>query len=217
MNREEILRQWQAQSEAIGRLGGETDQLIVEDPADEAEVARTEQELGLTLPPVMRNSFLTFARGISVGWSLPDGFQLPEAVQRAAWGEIEYSLDDVVESELQRRDWASDVIASWEMPEITATWENKIAFFTMGNGDFLAVDVSAAGREPVVYLSHDGDEYSHCYALGGDFDDFLTRWTGVGCPGPECWIMEPFTHDFAKQLDPDCKNAVLWREAVGLS
>ena len=45
--------------------------------------------------------------------------------------------------------------------------------------------------------------------------DFLTRWTGAGCPGPESWIMAPFTHDFTKPLDPDCENAVLWRAAVG--
>ena len=217
MDRDKILGQWRAQYEAIEKLGGETEQLTVEDPATEAEVARVEQELGLTLPPVMRNSFLTFARGIIVGWSLPKGFQLPEAVKRAAWGYIEYSLDGVVESELERRVWARDCVASWEMPEITALWENKIAFYTMANGDFLAVDVSVPGHEPVVYLNHEGEEDCDGYALGADFDDFLARWTGVGCPGTEEWIMAPFTHDFTKPLDPDCENAVLWRKAVGLS
>jgi hypothetical protein len=215
MDRAGILRQWRTQLDAIERLGGEIDELVLDEPATEAEVARVEGELGVTLPPVMRNSFLTFARGISVGWSLPDGFQLPEPVEQAIGGEITYSLDDIVDSELQRRDWADDVIASWEMPEESVTWENKIAFLTLGNGDFLAVDVSTSGREPVVYLSHDGDEYVHCYVLGSDFDDFLTRWTGVGCPSPD--NIEPFTHDFTKPLDPDCENAVLWRKAVGLS
>ncbi len=217
MNREELERQWQAQLDAVKRLGGETDELIVDEPASEAEVARVEEKLGVALPPMMRNSFLTFARGLHVEWSLPDGFRLPQHVEEATWGGIDYSLDDMVDSELERREWADDVVASWEIPEETVTWENKVAFFTMANGDFLAVDVSTPGREPVVYLSHDGNETSHCYALGDDFEDFLTRWTGVGCPGPESWIIEPFTHDFTKPLDPDCENAVLWRKAVGLS
>lgn len=217
MDRDRIIKKWTAQLEVIERLGGETDKLIVEPPATEAEIARVEHELGVTLPPVMRSAFLTFARGISLGWSLPKGFQLPEAVKRATWGYVKYSPDDIVQSELERRVWARDCVASWEMPEITALWENKIAFFTMGNGDFLTVDVSTPGREPVVYLNHEGEEDEDGYVLGADFDDFLTRWAGVGCPGPESWIMAPFTHDFAKPLDPDCKNAVLWRAAVGLS
>lgn len=217
MNREEIIKQLQAQLDAIKRLGGQTDELIVDEPASEAEIARVEEKLGLTLPPVMRNSFLTFARGLYVEWSLPEGFKLPKPVEEATWGGIDLSLDDMIDPELERREWANDVVASWEIPEESATWESKVAFLTMANGDFLAVDVSTPGREPVVYLSHDGNENSHCYALGDDFDDFLTRWTGVGCPGPESWIIEPFTHDFTKPLDPDCENAVLWRQAVGLS
>jgi len=217
MDREEISRQWRTQLDAVGRLGGWTDELIVEAPATEAEIAKVEGELGVSLPPVMRNSFLTFARVISIGWQLPDRFKLPETVEEATWGGIEYSLDDMIDSELQRRDWAGDVIASWEIPEESITWENKIAFLTMANGDYLAVDVSTLGREPVVYLSHDGNESSHCYVLGDDFDDFLTRWAGVGSPGPESWIMAPFTHGFTKPLDPDCENAVLWRKAVGIS
>lgn len=214
MDREKLTGQWQAQLDAIKHLGGETDELIVDEPATEAEVARVEGELGVTLPPVMRNSFLTFARGISVGWQLPANFQLPEAVEEATGGEITYSLDGIVDSELQRRDWAGDVIASWEMPEESATWENKIAFLTLATGDFLAVDVATPGREAIVYLSHDGNEYVHCYVLGSDFEDFLTRWTGVGCPSPD--NIDPFTHGFTKPLDPDCGNAVSWRKAMGL-
>ena len=91
MDRDRIIKKWTAQFEVIERLGGETNELIVEPPATEAEVARVERELGVTLPPVMRNTFLTFARGICVGWQLPDGFSLPEPVQQALGGEIEYS------------------------------------------------------------------------------------------------------------------------------
>lgn len=217
MDRDEIFSKWTAQLEIIERLGGETDELIVEPPATEAEIAQLERELGATLPPVMRNTLLTFSRGISLEWSLPKGFQLPEAVKRATWGYVKYSLDDILQSELERRIWAKDCVASWELPKVTALWENKIAFYTMGNGDFLTVDVSTPGHEPVVYLSHEGEEEEDGYVLGADFNDFLTRWTGVGCPGPESWIMAPFTHEFTKPLDPDCENAVLWWKAVGLS
>ena len=217
MDREGILGRWQAQLDAIKGLGGKTDELIVDEPASEAEVARVEEELGLTLPPMMRNSFLKFARSVSVGWQLPDGFSLPEPVEEVTWGEIEYSLGGVVEAERLRCDWADDVIASWEIPESTALWENKIGFLAMECGDFLAVDIAKPGREPVVYLSHGGDEDMDDYALGVDFNDFLTRWTGVGCPATDSRTIAPFTHDFTKPLDPDCENAVLWRKALGLS
>ena len=106
------------------------------------------------------------------------------------------------------------MVATWEMPEISATWENKIAFHWIPNGDLLAVDISVPGKEPVVYLSHEGDEVLHCYALGLDLEDFLTCWVGVGCPCVD--NIEPFTHDFTRPIDQDCENAVVWREAVGL-
>lgn len=216
MDREQASGQWRAQLEAIKRLGGKTSKLIVADPAKEADISRVEKKLRVTLPPVFRNSLLTFSSGIRIDWWLPDGFQLPESVESTQWGGIEYSLNDVVESERTRRYCFKHAVSSWGIPSFAETWENKISFFAVANGDFLAIDTSTPGREPVVYLSYDGDDYCNSYVLGTDFEDFLTRWTGVGCPGPERWVMEPFTHGFTKPLDPDCENAMLWRKAIGL-
>lgn len=213
IDRDKLVQQIRAQMNAVARLGGKIEEPIVEEPARESDIAAVERRIGRTLPPAMRKFFTEFTRYISVDWELPDEFSLPEPIQGISGGAFEFSLDDVVDCDLEWRQLV-EMVATWEMPEISASWENKIGFYSVGNGDILAVDISIPGREPVVHLSHEGDETLHCYSLGLDFEDFLIRLVGVGCPCVD--NIEPFTHDFTKPIDPDCENAVLWRKAVGL-
>ena len=68
---------------------------------------------------------------------------------------------------------------------------------------------------PVVYLSHEGDEDLHGRRLGLDFAEFMTRWSNLGCPGPEMWALEPF-YDRRERRLRDAGPAVdRWKEWVG--
>lgn len=76
------------------------------------------------------------------------------------------------------------------------------------------LDPSRSGA--VVYLCHEPDE-SNGYVLGKDFIDFIDRWSRLGCPGPHDWAWRPFTAGREGLIDPDCQNAKIWREWLGLS
>jgi hypothetical protein len=63
-------------------------------------------------------------------------------------------------------------------------WRNKTPFMEVGNGDYIAFDVSQGDEHcPVIYLDHEGDEFGGS-RLGLNFIDFITRWSNLGCPNP---------------------------------
>jgi len=73
-------------------------------------------------------------------------------------------------------------------------WHHKAAFYEVGNGDYLAFDLSARNYERVTYLSHD-DGQGHGHALAHDFGDLLDRWVPLACTGGEDWQWLPFTSE----------------------
>jgi hypothetical protein len=50
----------------------------------------------------------------------------------------------------------------------------------------LGIVLATPGREPVVFLSHDGGE-GHGDWLGRDFEDYVDRLGRLGCIGAEDW------------------------------
>src|SRR5260370_274266 len=70
------------------------------------------------------------------------------------------------------------------------------------------------GREPVVFLSHDGSE-RHGSWLGRDFEDYVDRLSRLGCVGAEDWQWAPFVEDARSGLMPGGPAACRWRGWVG--
>lgn len=205
---------WEAATAACTKMGGEVRPPEIEPPATEAEVAEVERALGRPLPAAFRTVLTTFSRKVSFYWYLPDEARLPEHLEGIFSGGCEWDLTRLAFYEEQRRSWASSCFPKPDEP-YDQVWYNKLPFYPVPNGDFLAVDLAAADRFPVVYLSHDGGE-GHGYELGADFVDFVDRWSRIGCPGAEDWQWLPFTSDARSLIDPDCANARQWREWFGM-
>lgn len=99
--------------------------------------------------------------------------------------------------------------------EYDSVWHNKLGLMEVGNGDYIAFDLSVPNDPPVVYLSHDDGE-GHGYILGKNFIDFMNRWTRIGCVGCEDWQLLPFIEGAESGILPDCENAIKWREYLGV-
>lgn len=210
-----LVRQWQAVLDANARLGGESSELIVEGPATETEVAEVEAELGAALPGSLRHVLLACSRRVNFYWILPGTLSLPEPFESLTAGSFQWSLRSIADAELLRRYVVAHVLSSRGDPVLERGWDGAFAFRQTDFGDLIAIDLREAGRAPVVTLSHDEDRILD-EQLGADFQDFLTRWSALGCPAPEPWLLKPFMAAGKGPLDPDGANARLWRETLGL-
>jgi len=95
-------------------------------------------------------------------------------------------------------------------------WQNKFPVLEVGNGDMLGIDLSNAEHNPVVYLSHEGDDSVHGFWLGRDFEDYVDRLTMLGSVGAEDWQILPFVSGPRSLLETNSANARHWREWFGL-
>jgi hypothetical protein len=206
-------QRWENALLACSKLGGRADELIIAAPATISEVERIETKIQLKLPESFRRVITRYSSSMQMAWFLPNEIELPKPFNEIFSGNCEWDLSALPELEARRKNWIEVCFPNPEKP-YDKIWHNKLAFHAVDNGDMLAFDLSQ-GSFPVVYLSHDGDE-SHGYILGKNFEDFVDKWTQLGCPGTEDWQMLPFTHDSMSGLDPNCENARLWKKLFGL-
>ncbi len=213
MNWDKLVKQWQETLDANARLGGDSSELIIEGPASESEIKALESELELSLPRSLRDSLLTFSKHVEFSWFLPERFSLPESLRQIFGCVFGWSLDDIAEAELGRR---ARVEAIEELgADPAGVWKGSVGFHDIINGDCLAIDLARLGQEPVVYLVHDDDDMQGA-KMGQNFQDFLVRWSSLGCPGPEWWQWALFTENEQSYIDPNCANALLWKKTLGL-
>ncbi len=209
----ELVQHWQSVLDAVARHGGETSELVIEAPASEEEVAALERELGSTLPASLRETLLSFSKHVEFSWHLPD-FAGPEALKYTNFGGFKLSLDHITKAELDRRETIESMRYYGVDPEFIAGWEDKFAFLGMATGDCLAIDHSDTGDGAVLHLSHDDPDVQG-WLLGKSFQDFLTRWSPLGCPG-DLWGWYPFVSGKDSCIEPTCANAELWKRYLGL-
>ena len=187
-------------------------------PATPAEVDATEAATGRPLPVAVRRAFLEVSRAVRVEWELPDGTRPPAPLRRVTAGECRWNLGAVPGLLATHHEWL-EVFPNrddwWD-----EKWHGTFPVLEVGNGDMLAVDLDperTGGGEPIVYLSHDGDDALHGRRLAADFVDYLDRLTRLGCPGSEDWRLAPFVPPDRPCLDPDGPAAVAWRAWFGLN
>ncbi|WP_346780829.1 SMI1/KNR4 family protein [Paenibacillus sp. PastM-2] len=124
-------------------------------------------------------------------------------------GDFSWSIKSIVAAEEERKGWEQQVFSDLD-DEYDRVWHNMLGFMAVGNGDFVAFDLSVPADPPVVYLSHDGGD-GHGYSLGDNFMDFMDRWSKIGCVGCEDWQLIPFMDSPVSGILPDSDNAKLWR------
>ncbi len=189
--------------------------LVFETPAAESEVEELESRVEVTLPPSFREVLVSVSEHVVFRWFVPEGTEFPRLFAGNFSGDLHWSLEDTAQCNKEKDSWIREVFRNPEDP-YDAVWHNKLAFYEVGNGDFLAIDLARARFEQVVYLSHD-DGQGHGYVLADNFADLLRRWLPLACAGGEDWQWLPFTSGPLSRLDPACQNACAWRKLLGIA
>ncbi|WP_315189300.1 SMI1/KNR4 family protein [Capnocytophaga sputigena] len=205
--------------EKIEDLGGETDPLTIEKPATEEEVKAVEAQLGYTLPPHFREVLLENTAHLEFWWDIDDiideeDISLPDKLAEIFRGKLLFGLDLLLDYEEDRQDWEGDAYPNSDK-EYDRIWHNKMSFFQVGNGDYIAIELEPENYGKVVYVSHDGSE-NHGLYIADNFKEFLMNYAAVGCTGGEDWQWEPF-YTKGKGIDPTSKNAKTWYKVLGIN
>ena len=205
--------------EKIEDLGGETDPLTIEKPATEEEIKAVEAKLGYTLPPHFREVLLENTAHLEFGWDIDDiideeDISLPDKLAEIFRGKLLFGLDLLLDYEEDRQDWEGDAYPNSDK-EYDRVWHNKMSFFQVGNGVYIAIELEPENYGKVVYLSHDGSE-NHGLYIADNFKEFLMNYAAVGCTGGEDWQWEPF-YTKGKGIDPTSKNAKTWYKVLGIN
>ena len=205
--------------EKIEDLGGEVEPLTIEKPATEDEIKAVEAKLGYTLPPHFREVLLENTAHLEFGWDIDDiideeDISLPDKLAEIFRGKLLFGLDLLLNYEEDRQDWEGDAYPNSDK-EYDRVWHNKMSFFQVGNGDYIAIELEPENYGKVVYLSHDGSE-NHGLYIADNFKEFLMNYAAVGCTGGEDWQWEPF-YTKGKGIDPTSKNAKTWYKVLGIN
>ena len=205
--------------EKIEDLGGEVEPLTIEKPATEDEIKVVEAKLGYTLPPHFREVLLENTAHLEFGWDIDDiiddeEISLPDKLAEIFRGKLLFGLDLLLDYEEDRQDWEGEVYPNSDK-EYDRVWHNKMSFFQVGNGDYIAIELEPENYGKVVYLSHDGSE-NHGLYIADNFKEFLMNYAAIGCTGSDDWQWEPF-YTKGKGIDPSSKNAKTWYNVLGIN
>lgn len=214
MEYNDVMNNWNSFSEAIRKLGGKVQSYSVDRPATVAEIAALEEKLGFDLPASLKEILLKFSRKVEFRWFLPDSFKFDGSLSQIFCGDRHWSLDWIWQFNESKNSWVEQCFPNKEDP-YDAIWHDKLAFHEVGNGDYLAIDLSKPGYEPIVYLSHDDGE-GHGIELAENFKEFVFITSRLGCVGGEDWQLLPFISKDKPYMDADCENAVKFREVLGV-
>lgn len=206
-------QRWKTTLSAIEDRGGEVSNLTIKPSVPIEQITLLEQELEVKLPTSLIRVLTEYSSEVQVSWSLPDEenrlASLPPELDRIFRGELYWSLDQLGDIERNRRGWQEAVFPNPD-DSYDFVWHHKLAFMEVGNGDFIAFDLSEPDDYPVVYLSHDAGD-GHGYRLGDNFIDFVDRCTLIGCVGPEDWQLMTFIDSPRSGIDPHGEYALKWK------
>ncbi len=214
MEYSEIMDNWKAFANAVKAIGGDVQAFTIEEPATEKEISGIEEKLGFPLPKSMKEVLLNFSRKVEYRWFLLDKFELEGELSEIFSGDRHWSLDWLYDFNESKNGWVEECFPNKEDP-YDVVWHNKLAFHEVGNGDYLAIDLSSTEAEPVVYLSHD-DGGGHGVELAKNFKDFVFESSLIGCVGGEDWQQLPFIENGKKHINGSCDNAIKLREVLGI-
>jgi len=202
---------WRRAILACERLGGDAVRLRVGPPATSQELEEAECALGRSIPRSLRDVLLDFSGSVEFFWFLPDRIGPPATLSGVFCGECSWSVAGLVRIN-QELTWLAINCFTEDNPD-HRLWANKFGFQTTASGDFLAIDLTDANAQPVVYLSHELD-WSHGYRLASSFEEFIDRWTCLGCPGDD--IFPLFAPKQLSGLDVFSELARQWCDWFGL-
>ena len=199
----------------LSSRGFDTRPLVFDRPASADELADLESRLGFGLPPKFRSLLQQYSRHVEFRWFTPDGVDFAMPFQSNFSGDLHWSLEFTEQLNADKNDWIKTVFPDPEDP-YDAVWHNKLAFYEVGNGDYLAVDLAPERYEEIVYLSHDDGE-GHGHVMAANAIELIRRWVPLGCAGGDDNQWLPFTDSRQSPIEPNSDTAEKWRWILGLS
>jgi hypothetical protein len=217
------VRNWHWVTDAMAAKGASVRRPKIAPPVGDREGVMDRLQ-SVWVPPDFVDVMANFSAKVTLSWYLhtDDADLAEDDLPPAAYDEVGASeapalwdVGTVVKLKRYIDQWVAsafpDVADPWQR-----SWHNKVPFIEVCNGDLLAFDLSqGTSRCPVVYLSHEGDEDLHGRRLGLNFTDFMTRWSNLGCPGPEMWGLEPFYDRRERRLRDSGPAVERWKAWVG--
>lgn len=200
--------------ERIEELGGEVQEVLIDEPATLNEIQAIEEQLSVELPASFKKVLLEFSKNFSLRWFLPDEIHRPDEFREIFSGRPHWSLKLLPQFEENRKGWIENVFPNPEDP-YDVVWHNKLAFCEVGDGDLLAFDMNYKGDAPIVYLCHDGSK-EHGYKLANNFIELLEHWSRIAFVGPEYSQWLPFTTGKESGIISDGDTAKRFRNWLGL-
>lgn len=200
--------------EVLASSGYDARELVFAEPAGARDVELLEGDLGFRIPQSFKQLLTQVSSHVEFRWFAPDGREFPVPMHQCFSGDLHWSLDFLRKFNADKDAWIRECFPN-PSDKYDRVWHNKLAFYEVGNGDYLALDLSLGTCGQVVYLSHDDGE-GHGHILANDAIDLVQRWAPLACVGGEDWQWLPFKRDRDSALDPDCATAHQWRQLLGL-
>jgi hypothetical protein len=228
------VRDWRDVLAAIDRRGSSarTSQLVIDAPVSDEELAAL--AVGSDHPDPFLDVLATRSAHVRFHWAIdaladePDQGELPFDGETSVWGgchvaQATGALWSAAHLAAVERRYRDGVEGCWgpmlrDRPgdPYASVWLDKLPFIEVADGDAIAFDLAPGPRRGrVVYLCHDDFCAVHGEVLGQDFVDFMTRWSRIGCVGPEGWLLEAFVDDGAF-AEPDSPAVRAWRRWLGM-
>ena len=173
------------------------------------EINRIELTIEQELPFSFKKVLLEFSSNFSFKWFLHEDMELPNEFRNIFSGRIQWDLHSLPQLKEEIGYWI-DCVYPDEADEDDLVWYNKLAFCSVGNGDYLAFDLTDGVDAPVIYLNHEKGE-GHGYKLADNFVELLENWSRLAFVGEEDDQWLSFTKDSVSGLIPDGEPAKRFR------
>ncbi|MFJ5765968.1 SMI1/KNR4 family protein [Lysinibacillus sp. NPDC093210] len=202
--------------ERMHAIGGDVSQVKIEAAASSQQIAQCENQLGCKLPKSFKKVLLEFSSALYLRWVFPDDFQLDGELDGIFSGMLHWDLGLLKEINDNKNAWITKVFSDPEN-DYDKVWHYTLAFYEVGNGDYIAFDLVENSLDAcVIYLSHDDGE-GHGYKLADNFIDFLETWSRIAFVGGEDWQWVAFTANAQSGLLPESQCAKSFRSLLKLT
>ena len=216
-NWDNFIQELKKFQKGIENIGGEFfREFKIGTPAKEEEILETEKRLGYKIPEDFRDILLNYSSYFEYFWNIYKGvseeqIELPDNLKGIFAGDLHWELNVLVKFQEANKDWIEECFPNYN-DEYDRVWHNKMLFYEVGNGDYLAIELEKENYGKIAYLSHD-DGDGHGYYLANNFKELLTNWSKVGCVGGEDWQWLTF-YTKGIGINPNCENTKLWEDFI---
>lgn len=202
LNSQNWINNWNETFHQIEKIKGEIESFVVEKSATEEEIKLIEQQLGYPLPISFREVLVKFSKQVELRWSFPDELSIPAEFDDIFAGELCWNLDSI-EDLAEVADSLKDVGDNYG-----ENLRQKLAFYTVPNGDYLALDLNSNNEDAaVVYWDHEEDSVTY---VADNFIEFIEKFTDLHLIGAEIWQWETFID--SKGINTDSEIAQKWKK-----